>query len=265
MPKLRDLEIIDQKGKVKINLGFHKDIVTFTAKILKHKDRSYEVAIGPDGHKLTLSDDEVDRVDPEAEEDTYRFYITTDHTHKANDVKDSLLKRLVYPDFKPIGKGRGGVWEPTFNADLIEVKNVDFDAQYLTDEIFTFVERGQKKYMKGDKGSVKPYIPLAYTNVAYLMGKIYGEVLGTALVNHPATDLLAFVWLNGYAMQSALKKSGVEVTSDLEPISDEKIKEIKEKYEEFVKQLAEHFQKGKPDQDQNTDPEEEDDDDQESP
>lgn len=265
MPKLRDLEIIDQKNKVKINLGFRKDIVTFVGKILKHKDRIYEVAIGTDGHKLTIEDHEVDRVDPEDQDDTYRFYMETNQTLKAEDVKSSLMSRIIFPEFKPIGKKGGGIWEPVFNADLIEVKNVDFDAQYLTDEIASFVERGQKKYMKGDKGSVKPYIPLAYANVAYLMGKIYGEVWAAAMVNHPATDLLAYVWLNGYAMQSALKKSGVNVTSDLEAISDEKIEEIKGKYDEFVKKLAEHFQKDKPDQDQNTDLEEEDDDDQESP
>jgi hypothetical protein len=231
MPKIKDVEIFDQKNKVKIGLDFSKDVVTFEAKILKHKDKVYELLIGDLGFKIEITDAEVDRVDATSVSGVYKFYMLCDSTHLAVEVKEVLCKRVVCPSKDLL-----------FDAALLSIEKLEYDAQYLIDDLYSFIHKGLDTYMNGDKRTVKPYFPLAYANIAYIMGKLCGEIGAAALVNHPACDFLAMVWLNGYAAQSALKKAGVKVASTIIPVSDKDLKELQDQYVEFMKKLSDVFQ-----------------------
>lgn len=278
MPKIKDIEIYDQKNNVQIGLAFKKDVVTFVAKIISHQNRVYVLDIvfesslpmdtkgtphelGPHGYHLQVTDSEVDRVDPSDTDGIYKFYMVSGQNAPPQEVLQALQARVEAPKFPNGETVSGSLHSSNFHDVMFKMETLDYDAQYLTDELFQFITKGLKKYGTGDKTAVKPYFPLAYANVAYLMGRIYGEAFAAALVNHPATDFLAFVWLNGYAMQSSLKKSGVSVESTLSPVSPEKIEELREKYVEFMKKLAQHFEQHHSSDKEDYTPEDEDDDD----
>jgi hypothetical protein len=278
MPKIKDIEIYDQKKNLKIDLMFKKEVITFQARIVSHLNRIYELDLafesslptdskgtphlfGPHGYMLTVTDSEVDRVDATEHEGIYKFFMVTGQNAPPKEVLAALQSRVEELKLSDGMPCNGAFTPSSFYDVMFKMETLDYDAQYLTDELFDFIKKGMKKYGMGDKTTVKPYFPLAYVNVAYLMGKIYGEAFAAALVNHPATDFLAFVWLSGYAMQSSLKKSGVSVESTLTPVSPEKIEELREKYLEFMKKLAHHFEEHQS-SDEKYMPEDEDDDDQ---
>lgn len=246
MPKFSDLRIYDQKNNLQVCLKFKKKIVVFEANIVSHKNKLYELKVGD--LTVKIPDSMVDHVDPTVNESVYKFFLATTNTEPAEQVMNFLVSQSGY-SFETD--------EAIANCPFV-IQEVEYDMQYLADELFTFLRRGLKEYGKGDKSKVKPYFPLAYMNIAYLLGKIYGDVGAVAMLNHPATDLFTFIWLSGYATQSALKKCGVEVSSELVPANAKEMEELKEKQEEFMRRLADSLSKieeESPEEEDDNDPE----------
>jgi hypothetical protein len=249
MSDIQKTKIYDQKTNTQLVLKFTKKVVTFVAKINEHKNRIYFLNVkhgdpekNPNEffYTLVVSDAEVDRVDPTTIPGEYKFYMASGKDCAPEVIFEALLDRTRVPLMPGTNDPYVGCLMPSNYRDtMFHIEELDYDVQYLTNEVFDFLKKGMKEFKDGGYDKVKPYYPMAYANISYIMGKLFGDVAASIMINHPSTDFFTFVWLHGYAMQSALKNAGVTLRADMVPVPKETIDQMRADYESFLSQLSE--------------------------
>jgi len=231
---IRDIELYNKKNLTKVNVDYHKEYHTFLAKIQAHQDKLYQLLlINPETKKeqytvnniepvrFNLRDEDVDRVDilPDSD-DIYKFYLVSDSAHDRNFWKDRF--GFSFPD------------------NCLVSQKLDYDLQYLSDEMFSYLEIILKQYEK-DTRSDRVYVPLAHIASMEIFGKLFGEGAAAFLGMNPFMNVFVILWLHGYLMSSAVKKQGVKLRLNEVAVSLQEI-EIKQKeMEEALDRIIKHF------------------------
>jgi hypothetical protein len=228
----KNITLYNPKKSTKIGLKFSKNIVTFVADIVSHKDKIYILRFSPQT-TIDLRDEEVDRVDPVIG-GKYKFFMVCDNDkHKPEDIQTMLMRDLTVENAPDMSVG----------IQTFPIEKIDYDAQFLSDELFAHVKKGLMDFGSGKAKDIKPYYPLASLNVINLMEKMFGEVLTAVMTQTPSVDILTLIWLHGYSSQSAFKKTGVIVEPVVEDVSKAEIDEKMANQKEFMDKFADTMQR----------------------
>lgn len=234
---IKDIKLYNKKALKKVNVDYSKEYHTFFAKIQLHSDKVYSLMlINPQTKKeeyfvnntepirFNVSDDDVERVDvlPDSN-DIYKFYLVSDN------VKD-----------RAYWKQKLGAWMPDV---CLVTQKLDYDLQFLSDEMFSYLEILLRQYEKNTKND-RVYVPLAHIETMEIFSRVFGEAAAAFLGGDPMMNVFVLMWLHGYLMSSAVKKQGVKLVINEEVVTKEEIEAKEKEMKEALESIVERFKQG---------------------
>jgi len=219
----KDQAIFNSKMKTKTSVQFYKDQIVITAEIDTHKDGIYTLVVN--GKKIQIKDEEVDKVNPVEETDTYEFYLITNMNKL---VKD--WEKYFQDKYKLKGE------------EVFTVEKSEYDINGLIDQLFDHGKAGLQKFQETGEADY-PYYPLAYIVVMEILNKMYGGFMTILVGTSPMMEVMVLLWLHGYLTSSAIRKQVVKQTSKSEPVPEEELAERKRQLEEVMEKITAEIQK----------------------
>jgi len=228
---IKDVELYNKKNLTKVNVDYDKEYSTFLARVESHKDRVYQLLlIDPETKaertvRFDINDDDVERVDilPDSN-DIYKFYLVSDTNHG---------RQFWVDKFKT-------TWDEETLKTCLKAERLDYDLQFLSDEMFSYIEVIMKQYEKEAKGE-KVYIPLAHIISMEIFSKLFGEASAAFLGSNPFVNVFVLMWLHGYLLSSAIKKQGVKLRLNEQTVTKEEIEEKEKALKETLDRILQHF------------------------
>lgn len=231
----KDIELYNKKNSTKVNVDYFKEYHTFLAKILKHEDKIYELGLISSETKkeelyidnkpiiFNINDIDIERVDmlPNSA-DIYKFYLVSDAAHDRRFWMEKL-----------------GAHMP--GACLL-TQRLDYDLQYLSDEMFSYLETVMRNYEK-DSRPDRVYVPFAHLASSEIFARLFGRAAAAFLGQNPFMNVFVAMWLHGYLLSSAIKKQGVKLVLNEQKVPLEEIERKEKEMQESMDEIIEHFRK----------------------
>lgn len=217
-----------------MNVDYHKEYHTFLARIQAHSDKLYQLLlINPETKKeqythnnaepvrFNLRDEDVERVDilPDSE-DIYKFYLVSDSAHDR-----SVWKAKLGMDFP---------------EDCLLTQKLDYDLQFLSDEMFSYLEVILKQFGKETRND-RVYVPLAHVASMEIFSKMFGEGAAAFMGLNPFMNVFVIMWLHGYLMSSSIKKQGVKLHLNEVVVTKEEIETKQKEMEQALDRIMKRF------------------------
>lgn len=219
----KDQAIYNSKKKTKTSVEFYKDQIIITAEIESHKDGLYSLVVN--GKKVQIKDEDVDKVNPLEDTDTYEFYLVTNMNKLVKDWEKYFLDKY---------KLKGD--------DVFTVEKSEYDINGLIDQLFDHGKNGLKKFVETGEADY-PYYPLAYIVVMEILNKMYGGLMTILVGTSPMMEVMVLLWLHGYLTSSAIRKGAIKQTSKAEPVPDAELEERRKQLEEVMEKISEEMKK----------------------
>lgn len=235
---IKDVELYNKKNLTKVNVDYDKEYYTFLARVELHNDKVYQLMLidpetkkerydinGAQPIRFNIVDEDIERVDilPDSN-DIYKFYLVSDATHGRQHWVDKFRS----------------MWQDAAIDTCLKTERLDYDLQFLSDEMFSYIEVIMKQYEKEAKGE-KVYIPLAHIISMEIFSKLFGEASAAFLGSNPFVNVFVLMWLHGYLLSSAIKKQGVKLRLNEQTVTKEEIEEKEKALRETLDRILQHF------------------------